>query len=82
MSRLGKKVGFIGCVSQDQMGDYCVEYFNNEGIDTSHVVRAKGGESLGLAFTEILDKDTSRLIMYRDNVADLKLERGMWTRNT
>lgn len=76
MSRLGKKVGFIGCVSQDQMGDYCVEYFNKEGIDTSHVVRAKEGESLGLAFTEILDKDTSRLIMYRDNVADLKLEPG------
>ena len=74
LSRLGKKVGFIGCVSDDQMGDYCVGYFEKEGIDTSHIVRARNGESLGLAFTEILDKDTSRLIMYRDNVADLKLE--------
>lgn len=74
LSRLGKKVGFIGCVSADQMGDYCVQYFEKEGIDTSHIMRAKNGESLGLAFTEILDKDTSSLIMYRDNVADLKLE--------
>ena len=48
--------------------------FQKEGIDTSHIVRARNGESLGLAFTEILDKDTSGLIMYRDNVADLKLE--------
>lgn len=74
LSRLGKKVGFIGCVSADQMGDYCVKYFEKEKIDTSHITRAKNGESIGLAFTEILDKDTSRLIMYRDNVADLKLE--------
>ena len=74
LSRLGKKVGFIGCVSDNQMGDYCVSYFQKEGIDTSQIVRARNGESLGLAFTEILDKDTSGLIMYRDNVADLKLE--------
>lgn len=74
MSRLGKKSGFIGCVSDDQMGDYCIQYFEGEGIDTSHVMRALHGESLGLAFTEILDRDTSSLIMYRDNVADLSLE--------
>lgn len=74
MSRLGKKSGFIGCVSDDQMGDYCIQYFEGEGIDTSHVMRARHGESLGLAFTEILDRDTSSLIMYRDNVADLSLE--------
>lgn len=74
LSRLGKKVGFLGCVSDDQMGDFCIQFFQKEGIDVSHVVRARHGESMGLAFTEILDRDTSSLIMYRDNVADLKLE--------
>ena len=44
MSRLGKKSGFIGCVSDDQMGDYCIQYFEGEGIDTSHVMRALHGE--------------------------------------
>lgn len=50
----GRKVGFCGCVSADQFGDYVVEYFQNEGIDTSHVTRAKNGECIGLTFTEIL----------------------------
>lgn len=74
LSRLGKKAGFIGCVSDDQMGVYCKEYFDREKIDTSHVVKAKNGESMGLAFTEILNENESSLIMYRDHVADLQLE--------
>ncbi|MCC8022796.1 MAG: PfkB family carbohydrate kinase, partial [Clostridiales bacterium] len=41
LARLGKKVGFIGKVSDDQFGDYVTDYFANEGIDTSHVTRAK-----------------------------------------
>ncbi len=74
ISRLGKRAGFIGCVSDDQMGIYCKEYFEKEHIDTSHVVKAKYGESMGLAFTEILNENESSLIMYRDHVADLQLE--------
>lgn len=74
MARLGKKVGFIGCISNDQLGDYCLDVFNAEGVDTSSIVRAQNGESLGLAFTEILSETESSLVMYRDNVADLQLQ--------
>ncbi len=74
LARLGKKVGFIGTVSDDQFGDYVVEYFDKEGIDTSHVTRAKNGEKLGLTFTEILSKEESSILMYRDGVADLMLD--------
>lgn len=74
LARLGKKVGFIGCISDDQMGNYCEAYFKKEKIDTSHIMRAKNGESLGLTFTEIISESESRLIMYRDHVADLQLE--------
>jgi 5-dehydro-2-deoxygluconokinase len=74
MARLGKKVGFIGCISADQLGDYCIDVFTQEGIDTSGIVRARHGESLGLAFTEILSETASSLVMYRDHVADLQLE--------
>lgn len=73
LARLGCKVGFIGCVSADQFGDYVVDYFNKEGIDTSHVTRAKNGENIGLTFTEILSKSQSSILMYRDNVADFCL---------
>ena len=74
LARLGKKVGFIGTVSDDQFGDYVVEYFDKEGIDTSHVTRAKNGEKLGLTFTEILSTEESSILMYRDGVADLMLD--------
>lgn len=74
MARLGKKVGFIARVSDDQFGDYVTHYFQKEGIDTSHITRCRNGENLGLTFTEILSPSESRILMYRDGVADLKLE--------
>lgn len=74
MARLGKKVGFIGKISDDRFGEYVVQYFRAEGIDTSHITRCKNGEKLGLAFTEILSPTQSSLLMYRDGVADLQLE--------
>ena len=73
LARLGKKVGFIGAVSNDRFGDYVVEFFQNEGIDTGKIVRAKGGEKLGLTFTEILSPEESSILMYRDGIADLTI---------
>ncbi|MDE6758465.1 MAG: 5-dehydro-2-deoxygluconokinase [Clostridia bacterium] len=74
LARLGKKVGFIGKVSDDQFGDYVTEFFANEGIDVSRVSRAKNGEKLGLTFTEILSPTESSILMYRDGIADLTLD--------
>ena len=76
MARLGKRVGFIGKVSDDQFGDYVTHYFQKEGIDTSHITRCRNGENLGLTFTEIISPQESRILMYRDGVADLMLEPG------
>lgn len=74
MARLGKKTGFIARVSDDQFGDYVTHYFEKEGIDTSHITRCRNGENLGLTFTEIISPAESRILMYRDGVADLMLE--------
>ena len=71
LARLGKKVGFIGKVSDDQHGDFVVNYFKNDGIDTSHIFRAKNGEKIGLTFTEIKSPTESSILMYRDSIADL-----------
>ncbi len=73
MARLGKKVGFIGCISDDQFGRYALNYFTNEGIDTSNIAVDKSGAPIGLAFTEIKSETESSILMYRDNVADLKI---------
>lgn len=73
LARLGKKIGFIGKVSDDQFGDYVTKFFADEGIDVSHVTRAKNGEKLGLTFTEILSPTESSILMYRDGIADLML---------
>ena len=74
LSRLGKKCGFFSAVSKDRFGEYVTEYFKNEGIDTTHIMTCKHGESLGLTFTEILSKDESSILMYRNQIADLSLE--------
>jgi 5-dehydro-2-deoxygluconokinase len=73
MARLGKKAGFIGTVSDDRFGDYVTSFFEKEGVDTSHIFRAKHGEKLGLTFTEILSPTESGILMYREGVADLEL---------
>lgn len=73
MARLGKKVGFIGKVSDDQFGRFVTTYFKHEGIDTSNIAVSQNGESLGLTFTEILSPTESSILMYRNGIADLAL---------
>lgn len=73
VSRHKLKAGFFSRVSDDQLGDFAVHYFEKEGIDTSHIRRCENGEKIGLTFTEILSPDSSRILMYRNGIADLKL---------
>lgn len=74
LARLGKKVGFFARVSDDQFGTFVTDFFDNEGIDVSHIVRCKHGEKIGLTFTEIKSETESSIVMYRNEAADLKLE--------
>lgn len=73
MARLGKRVGFIAKVSDDQFGDFVTDFFRKEGIDTSHITRCTNGEKIGLTFTEILSETQSSILMYREGAADLQL---------
>ena len=73
MSRLGMKCGFFARVSDDRFGEFVTEFFEKEGIDTSHIRKCGNGESLGLTFTEILSHDESNILMYRNGIADLSL---------
>lgn len=73
VTRHGMKAGFIGKVSDDQLGDFVVEFFEKTGIDTSQISRCTGGEKLGLTFTEMLSPKESSILMYRNKIADLQL---------
>ncbi|MBQ7151162.1 MAG: 5-dehydro-2-deoxygluconokinase [Synergistaceae bacterium] len=73
VTKHGMKAGFFATVSDDQFGDYVIDYFNEKGIDTSHITRAKHGEKLGLTFTELLSSKESKILMYRNMAADLQL---------
>lgn len=72
-ARLGQKTGFIGKVSDDQMGRFITDYLEKNGIDTAGVKIDRTGAVTGLAFTEIKSPEECSILMYRDNVADLKL---------
>ncbi|NEX77917.1 5-dehydro-2-deoxygluconokinase [Bacillus thermocopriae] len=72
-ARLGQKTGFIGKVANDQMGRFITDYLEKNGIDTTGVKIDHTGAVTGLAFTEIKSPEDCSILMYRDNVADLKL---------
>jgi len=73
-ARLGLKTGFIGKVSDDQMGRFITDYLQKNKINTDSIVVDKTGAVTGLAFTEIKSPTDCSILMYRDNVADLKLD--------
>lgn len=74
VARHGFKAGFIAKVSDDQFGDFAVDYLARAGVDTTHVTRAVHGEKFGLTFTEMASSAESHILMYRDHVADLQLQ--------
>ena len=73
VTRHGLKAGFLGKVSDDKFGKFVVDFFNKEGIDTSHITKCTNGEKLGLTFTEMLSEKESSILMYRNCIADLQL---------
>lgn len=72
-ARHGMKIGFFARVSDDQLGDFVTHFFEREGIDVSRIRRCTNGEKIGLTFTEILSRDESSILMYRNCIADLQL---------
>ena len=73
VTRHGLKAGFFAKVSDDQFGEFVVDYFNEQGIDTSRISKCTNGEKLGLTFTEMLSPKESSILMYRNCIADLQL---------
>lgn len=86
-ARLGLKCGFIGKISGDGMGEYILNEFTNQGIDTSGICIDHTGARNCLAITEIVSAEDSGTYcsenkmefhhgtyLYRENTADLMIE--------
>ncbi|MEQ9715558.1 MAG: carbohydrate kinase family protein [Candidatus Asgardarchaeia archaeon] len=61
ISRLGKKVGFIGCIGDDENGKFFVESIRSEGVDTTFL-RILSGYITG--FTLIFNTEKGEHVMY------------------
>lgn len=73
VARHGLKTGFFAKVSDDSFGQFVVDFFQAQGIDTTRITKCTNGEKLGLTFTEMASPTESSILMYRNYIADLKL---------
>ena len=72
-SKLGIKVGFIGKISNDGLGDYIIKELKRNCVDISGVVRDQNGAKNCLAITEVISPNNCGGVLYREGVADLNL---------
>lgn len=63
-SRLGLKTGFLGCVGDDEFGNFILKDFAKEGVDVSCVKRVKGFAT-GIAFYNVDEKGERHYVFYR-----------------
>ena len=68
LSRLGKKVGWISAVGEDELGKYILNEVRSEGVDVSQV-RIDPAHRTGLMFKEFLPGKKTRSYYYRENSA-------------
>ncbi|MGB0865661.1 MAG: 5-dehydro-2-deoxygluconokinase [Granulosicoccaceae bacterium] len=72
MSRLGAKVGMIGMVSADSLGEYVRDYLRSEGVSVEGLGTVADGSRTSLAVTE-MRPDNCEVVIYRNRAADLAL---------
>ncbi len=70
--RLGLKTAMMTAVGDDPVGDFILNFLNNEGIDTRFTPRKPGHRS-SAAVLGIEPPDKFPLVFYRDNCADIEL---------
>jgi len=73
LSRLGAKVGIIGCVGNDSLSEYLSAFLKSERVDTSRVQTAPGYLP-SLCLTEVSPPDRFPQVFYRRDPADTRLQ--------
>lgn len=70
VARLGGSCAYLGALGDDSFGDFCVQDFENEGVDTALIRRAEG-KSVVLAIVVADRSAGTRMIMWTDENAPL-----------
>src|SRR5215204_2247741 len=71
--RLGLRTALLTAVGEDFVGDFVLNFLNQEGIDTTFAKRKQGRRTS--AFLLSIDRpDKFSLVPYRDNCADLEID--------
>lgn len=70
--RLGLNTAIVTGVGVDPVGDFILNFLNNEGVDTQFTVRKPGKRSSAVVLG-IEPPDKFPLVYYRDNCADIEL---------
>jgi 2-dehydro-3-deoxygluconokinase len=75
LARFGVKTYLVSCVPPTDVGDACINYFRQYGVDTSHVRRS--GERMGLFYLETgANQRASKVIYDRNHSAITQLRCG------
>lgn len=71
-ARLGAKAAFVGQIANDDLGDFMLQEFDKEGVDTSHTTRCEGTSSQ-FSFIMVDKPSGKRTILWtRSNVLPLE----------
>jgi 5-dehydro-2-deoxygluconokinase len=70
--RLGLKTALLTGVGEDPVGDFILNFLNNEGVETKFIPRKPGHRSSAVVLG-IEPPDKFPLVFYRDNCADIEL---------
>ncbi len=74
LAKRGAKVGFIGKVSDDILGNYVLHYFKTIGVDTSNILLDKSDKTRSsLAVTETRAKNCG-VVIYRNDASDITVD--------
>ena len=73
LNRLGAKVGFIGRVSKDPLGDFVYNYLQAEGVDLAGLNYDASGAKTSLAFAEVKRENCS-VVFYRKDAVDMNIQ--------
>lgn len=70
--RLGQRTALLTAVGEDPVGDFILNFLENEGVETKFIPRKLGSRSSAVILG-IEPPDKFPLVFYRDNAADIQL---------
>ena len=73
LARLGARAGIVGCLGDDSLSRFLLDFLQAEKVDTSHVSTAPGFLP-SLCLTEVCPPDKFPQVFYRHDAVDTRLD--------